>query len=79
MEYNKPITLIREDFVNGVAKLINESGLPLFIIEDALRGLLNGVSELSTRQIEQHRQEYAQAIAMINAQMKSTPTEDGQE
>ena len=81
MENNKPITLVREDFVNGVARLINESGLPLFIVEDALRSLLNGVSELSRQQIEQHRQEYAQAMAMsmANAQMESAPTEDGQE
>ena len=79
MENNKPITLVREDFMNGIVKLINKSGLPLFIVEDALRSLLNGVSELSRQQIEQHRQEYAQAMAMVNAQMESALTEDGQE
>ena len=72
MEINKPITLVREDFINGVARLINESGLPLFIVEDCLRQLTNGVSELARQQLEQHRQEYTQAMAM----MESTQTED---
>ena len=68
MENNKPITLLRDDFINGVAKLINESGLPLFAVEDAMRQLINGVSELARQQLETDRQNYAQAMMMEPAE-----------
>ena len=68
MENNKPITLLRDDFINGVARLINESGLPLFAVEDAMRQLINGVSELARQQLETDRQNYAQAMLMAAAQ-----------
>ena len=68
MENNKPITLLRDDFINGVAKLINESGLPLFAVEDAMRQLINGVSELARQQLETDRQAYAQAMMMEPAE-----------
>ena len=72
MENNKPITLVREDFITGIAMLINESGLPLFIVEDTLRHILNGVSELTRQQLEQDRQAYAMAMA----QSESAQTEE---
>ena len=68
MEYNKPITLIREEFMNGMARHISESGLPLFVVEDCLRQLYNGVSELARQQLEQDRQAYAMAMAADNEQ-----------
>ena len=71
MEYNKPLTLLREDFINGVAKLINESNLPLFIVEDAMRQLTNGVSELAKQQLDHDRQAYAQAMMMATTQEES--------
>ena len=63
---NKPITLVREDFMSNVAMLINQSGLPLFVIEECLRQLHNGVSELARQQLEQDRQAYAQMMAKQN-------------
>ena len=68
---NKPITLIREDFINGVAMMINQSGLPLFVVEECLRQLHSGVSELARQQLDQDRQAYAQAMAQ-EAQEKVT-------
>ena len=68
MEYNKPLTLLREDFISNVAKLINESSLPLFVVEDTMRQLTNGVSELARQQLDQDRQAYAQAMMMAQPQ-----------
>jgi hypothetical protein len=70
MENNKPITLVREDFINSMAMLINKSELPMFIIEDVLRQLLNGVSTLAVKQLERDRQTYA------ITQMQSAQTEE---
>ena len=66
MENNKPITLLREDFMNGIAVLVNQSGLPLFVVEDCLRQLLNGVSELARQQLEHDRQEYQMMMTSQN-------------
>lgn len=74
MEYNKPLTLLREDFIGSVAKLISESGLPLFVVEDTLRQLTNGVSELARQQLDQDRQAYAQAM-MIQPEIEKVTGE----
>ena len=59
---NKPITLVREDFINGVAMMINQSGLPLFVVEECLRQLYSDVSELARQQLEQDRLAYKQSM-----------------
>lgn len=78
MEFNKPITLVREEFMSGVVRLSGESGLPLFIVEDCLRQLLNGVSELARQQLEEDRQAYMQAMAMAAAQEQSVEKVNGE-
>lgn len=75
MEYNKPLTLLREDFIGSVAKLISESGLPLFVVEDTLRQLTNGVSELARQQLDQDRQAYAQAMMMNQPEIEEVTGE----
>lgn len=70
MENNKPLTLLREDFINGVAVMINQSGLPLFVVEECLRQLTNGVSELARQQLEQDRQAYQQAMMMTQPEVE---------
>ena len=60
---NKPITLVREEFMNNLGILITQSGLPLFIVEDAMRQILNGVSELARKQLEQDKQIYIQNLS----------------
>lgn len=78
MEFNKPITLVREEFMSGIVRLSGESGLPLFIVEDCLRQLLNGVSELARQQLEEDRQAYMQAMAMAAAQEQSVEKVNGE-
>ena len=72
MENNKPMNLIREDFITNVVMLINESNLPLFVVEDTLRMLLANVSDLARKQLEQDRQMYA----LMNRPEESAPIED---
>ena len=79
MEYNKPITLLREDFIGGVARLVNEAGLPLFVVEDCLRQLYNGVSELARQQLETDRQAYARAMAMAQEESAEKVTGEVEE
>lgn len=54
----KPITLIREEFIQNMVKLCNESGLPFFIIEDVLKTLIQDTHSASMQQIAEDRKRY---------------------
>jgi hypothetical protein len=55
---NKPITILREDFINGMIELCNNSGLPFFIIEDVLKGMLQEAHNASVKQLEDDKKRY---------------------
>lgn len=55
---NKPITLVRSEFINEMANLINQSGLPSFIIEPILQNFLNETRIDVQRQIEIDKAQY---------------------
>ena len=59
---NKPIMLLREEFVTNMSNLINNSGLPLFVIEPIMRDLLTEVNIGIKRQYETEKAQYEQAI-----------------
>ncbi len=59
----KPITVARNDFINGMTTLINESGLPPFIIEPILKDMLHDVKLMAQRQLENDTNEYQQRLA----------------
>lgn len=55
---NKPLSLVREDFIKDVVELINNTPLPPFIMESALRDICNTVSNLAKQMLEKDREEY---------------------
>jgi len=75
MENNKPITLLREDFINGVAMLVNQSNLPFFVIEESLKQVTNGVADLARQQLEQDRQAYQQSLMAQQMEFPEAPVE----
>lgn len=54
----KPISLVRADFINSLAGLINNCTLPPFIIEDILKNMYNEVHAISQRQFENDLKNY---------------------
>lgn len=54
----KPITLVRDDFIISMTKLINEAQMPAFVVESVLKDFLNEVHMASVRQTESDRQEW---------------------
>mgnify|MGYP007056168032 CR=1 FL=1 len=58
----KPITIIREEFTNALAAMINESGLPAFVISEILSNTLNAVREAEMRQLASDKKYYEQAL-----------------
>lgn len=54
----KPISLMREDFIQQLSGLINTSGLPMIIIEPIIENILRQISVINQQQLEQDRAEW---------------------
>ena len=65
-EIQKPITVAREEFVTQIASLINDSGLPPFIIEPVLKDMLLDVRAVAKRQLEADTKRYHEMLASIS-------------
>lgn len=63
---NKPSTIIYEEFKQNLAALINNSGLPAFVIELVLRDFLNETRIIAQKQYKEDVAEYEKAIAEEN-------------
>ena len=59
---NKPANLIVEETKENIVKIINESGLPPFLLEPILKDLYNQVSILKQQELEKSRQEYENSL-----------------
>ena len=55
---NKPITIVREETKEQIAAIINNSGLPAFVIEPILQEFLIEVRNVAIRQYEYDKQQY---------------------
>lgn len=54
----KPITVVRQEFIDKMYDTINNCNLPVFIIEPILRDLHSEVKVLSRQQYELDKTEY---------------------
>ena len=59
---NKPITIVREETREQIAAVINNSGLPAFVIEPILQEFLIEVRNVATRQYEYDKQQYLEFL-----------------
>ena len=60
----KPITLIRQEFVDTLVEEINNCQLPMFVIEPILQDLLDQVKVVVQKQYEADKAQYE---AQLNA------------
>lgn len=58
---DKPITVARQEFMDDLVSLINNSGLPAFILTPILEGMTRKVAELERQQYEADKASYEQA------------------
>lgn len=59
---NKPFTIIYEDFKQELANLINNSGLPAFIIETVLQNYLNETRAIAIKQYQIDKAQYEKSL-----------------
>lgn len=60
---NKPITLIRDEFINNIVNLCNESGLPFFVVEDVLKDLIQEIHMAAKQQLAEDKKVYSDKIS----------------
>ena len=65
-QITKPITVVRQEFIEKMVDEINTCGLPLFVVEPILKDLLNEVSAAVKRQYETEKAQYEQALTSQN-------------
>ena len=54
----KPITVVREEFIRNISDLINNAGLPPFIIEPIIKDIHNEVKTAAEMQYRKDLDEY---------------------
>lgn len=59
---DKPITLVREEFKQSLVNVINNSGLPAFVIEPILNECLKEVRIVMQKQYESDKSKYEQFL-----------------
>lgn len=62
-QIKKPLSVVRQEFIEKIVEEINTCGLPLFVVEPILKDLLNEVSAAVKRQYETEKAQYEQALA----------------
>lgn len=65
-EVRKPLSLLRAEFINSLTDLINNAGLPPFIIEPILKDRYNDMKAMSQKQLEYEVKEYQAKIEQQN-------------
>ena len=59
----KPMSVARSEFIQSLTNLINESTLPLFVIESIRKDMHSDVRSLSQRQLEIDLKNYREALS----------------
>ena len=59
----KAMSVARSEFIQSLTNLINESTLPLFVIESILKDMHSDVRSLSQRQLEIDLKNYREALS----------------
>ena len=56
----KPVTIRREELRQNVTKLVNESGLPAFVVADMFEGFLRELRMLERQQLTEDQRRYSE-------------------
>lgn len=59
----KPVSMMRDEFVQGLINLANNSGLPAIIMEYVVRDFYQDIRATAAKQYEQEKQQYQDELA----------------
>lgn len=59
---NKPANLIIEETKEQITKMINESGLPPFLLEPLIKDIYNQIFFLKQKELEKSKTDYEESL-----------------
>ena len=59
---DKPLSIKRVEFAENLAKVINESGLPVCVVLDVLQIVTAQINELATQQLQADKEAWRQQL-----------------
>ncbi len=62
----KPVEILVDDFNSSLVSLINNSGLPAFIVMQSLQAALNDVSRIAEQNLRKARETYKESEVCDN-------------
>lgn len=62
----KPMSVVRQEFIEQLVNDVNNCGLPLFVIEPILQDMLNAVRTSAQQQYETEKAQYEQQLKKQN-------------
>lgn len=62
----KPLTVAHQEFKDSIVCLINNSGLPAFILADTLSNFVRDLNSLAKQQYQQDKAEYEKDLEVTN-------------
>ena len=60
---DKPTTVARQEFMDALVQLINDSNLPPFVLAPILEGVTRQIADLERQQYEKELAEYNDALS----------------
>lgn len=75
---NKPITVAYEDCKKNIVDVVNQSGLPAFVIESILKDSLLEVRDIVRRQYEKDKKDYEAALENEQESLPHIASEDAE-
>lgn len=61
-----PITVRRSVFMKTLTDIINNSGLPFFVVEDAMKDMLSNVHAMADKQLKQDLEMYEESLKKVD-------------
>ena len=58
----KPMSVVRNEFINSMTELINKCQLPLFVIEGVIKDIYSDIHILAQRQLEADLKNYHESL-----------------
>ena len=62
----KPMSIVRQEFIERLVNDVNNCQLPLFVIEPILQDVLNAVKSSAQKQYEVEKAQYEQQLSQQN-------------
>lgn len=66
----KPIMMVRQDFIDKISNDINNCNLPLFVVEPILKDIYLEIKSLLQKQYEVEKAEYEQKLRQYDTDSK---------